>query len=182
MIKAKTKYTKELLNNYAKFCYFKRSIPIVIFDILFEIFMISYLISAILAPANPMGRYILQIIFYLILVLADPFYIWWSFTKNAKKESQNLTVDYEFDKNKIKITTSDKNETKSFNLEYSAVCIAYEAGDYFYIFTSKPKYFILTPPENNFFIIEKSSITQGSSNELRHLLKSTLGFKKFIKK
>lgn len=182
MIKAKTKYTKELLNNYTKFYYFKRSTPFIIFDVLFEIYMVYCLISAILTPASPMGSYTSEIIFYLILVLAEPFYIWWSFARNLKKEFQNLTVDYKFDENKIKITTSDKNETKSFNWEYSKIYIAYETSDCFYIFNSKPRYFSLVPAKNNFFIIEKSSINEGTDNELRHLLKSKLGFKKFIKK
>lgn len=182
MVKAKTKYTEKLLSNYAKFYYFKRSIPFVTFEILFEVYMIFNLISAILSPVNPINRYILAIIFEIFLVLAEPLYIWWFFKIITEKASANLTVDYEFDENKIKITTTDKASTKSFNWEYSAIYAAYETDDCFYIFNSRPRYFSLTPAENNFFIIEKSSITEGTAAELKHLLKSKLGFKKFIKK
>lgn len=56
MVKAKTTYTEKLLSNYAKFYYFKRSISLVTFEILFEVYMIFNLISAILSPVNPINR------------------------------------------------------------------------------------------------------------------------------
>ena len=171
-IKAKSKFDYDSVAAITHLSVFKKRNPK-------KHFIISTIISAICVVSFK----ILMTLFYdfifmelfaisiLVLILEGYLYlILPRITYNALKKMKNTENEYIFNDNILNIFSKSAEYTGTAQIEYSLFVRAYETSEFFFLYQTN----------NQAFVVDKSTIENGTAEEIRNKLKSFIGNKYIV--
>jgi len=169
-IKARTVYTKDLLNQFIKFNFLKKPGQIVINIVLILLLLCMLCLS--ISPALIYGNFESIFIFLGLFILIVPtlFIISFFLPKLLNKKLIGAVNTYEFSDSGIVIESTLPTVTGQVKANYSYLKTVYETNTNFYLFISRQQAYLMN----------KSDITEGTVSELHELLTKNIPAKKYI--
>lgn len=139
------------------------------FLITFAVLSVIIVAEIILIAPDPFLFYLLAIAVVCLLIDLYVYFIIPKISFAAMKNMQNTENEYIFSDNSVKITSKSSEYNGEANIEYTLFVKVYETSEYLFIYQTK----------NQAFIVDKSTVTGGTAEEIRERLSSCLG-KKYI--
>ncbi len=172
-VKAKCRYDYESVKALVHTSFFKRRNPKTVFILLLIIGIIFLLKEIIIGFSQGIESMSGLIIIAALCWIYLSVFMYWLMPKKQYKalcKMENMVNEYTFCDNVIKVTSINATYNGGAEIKYSMIPKVIETSKYLFVFQNK----------NQAFVVDKSTITDGTVDDIRAKLAPMLG-KKYIR-
>jgi len=171
-VKARFTFTRESMRELVHFSMFKKADPkkrMITWSIIYAVLMLIVILTMGLIP-DSQGWYYLLVIGLVLLLEYYLYFVFPVLQYNALGKLKETVNDYTFNDDTMKVSSQNPVYAGESELQYDMFWKAYETSKNFFLYQTK----------NQVFVVDKSTITGGTAEDIRSKLSEALKEKYII--